>query len=149
MSMPDVVDLVEQSRETLDDVWRQTDLEPYPETRMVRLMDVIGETVSHTHLCAHAHTHPHTHKPKPGNEKKYLLMLFLRYSVCQPAYVTKMKEIHVLRNETDFIFLGTPNYTLPVVSTEHSSSVSKCVSSCLFCVEMYKVEPWEDMCRGS
>lgn len=42
MSMPDVLDLVEQSRDILDDVWRQTDFEPYPETRMVRLMDVIG-----------------------------------------------------------------------------------------------------------
>ncbi|XP_068440329.1 cytoplasmic dynein 2 heavy chain 1 isoform X1 [Clinocottus analis] len=42
LSMPDVVDLVEQSRDTLDDMWRQTDFEPYPETRMARLMDVIG-----------------------------------------------------------------------------------------------------------
>ncbi|XP_013869519.1 cytoplasmic dynein 2 heavy chain 1 [Austrofundulus limnaeus] len=42
LSMSDVVDLVEQSKDTLDDVWRQTDFEPYPETRMVRLMDVIG-----------------------------------------------------------------------------------------------------------
>lgn len=40
--MSDAVDLVELSRDTLDDVWRQTDFEPYPETRMVRLMDVIG-----------------------------------------------------------------------------------------------------------
>ncbi|KAF3692878.1 Cytoplasmic dynein 2 heavy chain 1 [Channa argus] len=42
LSMSDVVDLVEQSRDILDDVWRQTDFEPYPEARMVRLMDVIG-----------------------------------------------------------------------------------------------------------
>ena len=42
LSMPDVVDLVEQSKDSLDDVWRQTDFDPYPETRMVRLMDVIG-----------------------------------------------------------------------------------------------------------
>ncbi|KAM4566457.1 cytoplasmic dynein 2 heavy chain 1 isoform 3-T3 [Odontesthes bonariensis] len=42
LSMSDVLDLVEQSKETLDDVWRQTDFEPFPETRMVRLMDVIG-----------------------------------------------------------------------------------------------------------
>lgn len=42
LSMSDVVDLVEQSKDTLDDVWRQTDFEPYSETRMVRLMDVIG-----------------------------------------------------------------------------------------------------------
>lgn len=44
MSMSDVVDLVEQSKDILDDVWRQIDFEPYPETRMVRLMDVIGRS---------------------------------------------------------------------------------------------------------
>uniref|UniRef100_H2M4S9 Cytoplasmic dynein 2 heavy chain 1 n=1 Tax=Oryzias latipes TaxID=8090 RepID=H2M4S9_ORYLA len=42
LSLSDVVELVEQSRETLDDVWRQTEFQPYPEARMVRLMDVIG-----------------------------------------------------------------------------------------------------------
>uniref|UniRef100_A0A667ZZ86 Dynein cytoplasmic 2 heavy chain 1 n=1 Tax=Myripristis murdjan TaxID=586833 RepID=A0A667ZZ86_9TELE len=42
LSMSDAVDLVEQSRDILDDVWRQTEHEPYPETRMLRLMDVIG-----------------------------------------------------------------------------------------------------------
>ncbi|XP_061575223.1 dynein cytoplasmic 2 heavy chain 1 isoform X3 [Cololabis saira] len=42
LPMSDVVDLVEQSRDTLDDIWRQSDFEPYPETRMGRLMDVIG-----------------------------------------------------------------------------------------------------------
>ncbi|KAM9801492.1 cytoplasmic dynein 2 heavy chain 1 [Neosynchiropus ocellatus] len=42
LSMSDVVDLVEQSRDVLDDVWRQTDYDSYPQTRMVRLMDIIG-----------------------------------------------------------------------------------------------------------
>lgn len=42
--MSDVVDLVEQSKDILDDVWRQIDFEPYPETRMARLMDVIGRS---------------------------------------------------------------------------------------------------------
>ncbi|XP_047247257.1 cytoplasmic dynein 2 heavy chain 1 isoform X2 [Girardinichthys multiradiatus] len=42
LSMSDVVDLVEQSKDALDDVWKQTDVQPYPETRMVRLMDVMG-----------------------------------------------------------------------------------------------------------
>ncbi|XP_041850617.1 cytoplasmic dynein 2 heavy chain 1 [Melanotaenia boesemani] len=42
LTMLDVLDLVEQSRDTLDDIWRQTDFEPFLETRMVRLMDVIG-----------------------------------------------------------------------------------------------------------
>lgn len=80
LSMSDVVELVEQSRDTLDDVWRQTDFEPYPETRMVRLMDVIGGTLSHIH------------KPKPGNENKYLLM-FLR-----------KKEIHIFLEMQPILF---------------------------------------------
>uniref|UniRef100_A0A3Q0T4R8 Cytoplasmic dynein 2 heavy chain 1 n=1 Tax=Amphilophus citrinellus TaxID=61819 RepID=A0A3Q0T4R8_AMPCI len=42
LTMSDVVDLVEQSKVVLDDIWRQTDYNPYPETRMVRLMDVVG-----------------------------------------------------------------------------------------------------------
>lgn len=41
--MTDVVDLLETSKDALDDVWRQTDYEPYPEQRMSRLMDVIGQ----------------------------------------------------------------------------------------------------------
>lgn len=48
LSMSDVMDLVEQSRDALDDIWRQTDYDRYPETRMVRLMDVIGRTLRHT-----------------------------------------------------------------------------------------------------
>lgn len=40
--MSDVMDLVEHCRQILDNVWRQTDFEPYPQTRMIRLMDVIG-----------------------------------------------------------------------------------------------------------
>ncbi|XP_056138994.1 cytoplasmic dynein 2 heavy chain 1 [Lampris incognitus] len=42
LSMSDTEDLVEQSRDVLDDIWRQTDYELYTETRMRRLMDVIG-----------------------------------------------------------------------------------------------------------
>ncbi|CAB1349241.1 unnamed protein product [Coregonus sp. 'balchen'] len=40
--LSDAVELVEVSRDTLDDVWRQNDHDPFPETRMLRLMDVIG-----------------------------------------------------------------------------------------------------------
>ncbi|XP_052360063.1 cytoplasmic dynein 2 heavy chain 1 isoform X2 [Oncorhynchus keta] len=40
--LADAVELVEVSRDTLDDVWRQNDHDPFPETRMLRLMDVIG-----------------------------------------------------------------------------------------------------------
>lgn len=54
MSMLDVVDLVEQSKEVLDDVWRQIEFEPsYPETRMVRLMDVIGRGLNLLKLDDH------------------------------------------------------------------------------------------------
>ncbi|XP_055023019.1 cytoplasmic dynein 2 heavy chain 1 [Boleophthalmus pectinirostris] len=42
LSMTDVVDLLDITKDTLDDVWRQTDFEPYPEPRMSRLMDVIA-----------------------------------------------------------------------------------------------------------
>lgn len=46
LSMSDVMDLVDQSKEVLDDVWRQIEFEPsYPQTRMVRLMDVIGRAL--------------------------------------------------------------------------------------------------------
>uniref|UniRef100_A0AAV2J329 Cytoplasmic dynein 2 heavy chain 1 n=1 Tax=Knipowitschia caucasica TaxID=637954 RepID=A0AAV2J329_KNICA len=42
LSMTDVVDLLEHSKDALDDVWKQTDYDPYFETRMTRLMDVIA-----------------------------------------------------------------------------------------------------------
>ena len=38
-----VLDLVEVSQDTLDDVWKQTEHDPpYPQPRMKHLMDVIG-----------------------------------------------------------------------------------------------------------
>lgn len=40
--MADAVELVDTTRDALDDVWRQTEHDPYPETRMQHLMDVIG-----------------------------------------------------------------------------------------------------------
>ena len=54
--MADAVHLVELSKHTLDDVWRQTDYDAYPESRMLRLMDNIG-----MHARTHTHTHTHTH----------------------------------------------------------------------------------------
>uniref|UniRef100_A0A4W3JIK2 Dynein cytoplasmic 2 heavy chain 1 n=1 Tax=Callorhinchus milii TaxID=7868 RepID=A0A4W3JIK2_CALMI len=42
LSLADVVDLVEITRDTVDDVWRQTDHDLYPEQRMRHLLDVIG-----------------------------------------------------------------------------------------------------------
>ncbi|XP_065833043.1 cytoplasmic dynein 2 heavy chain 1-like isoform X2 [Oscarella lobularis] len=42
-ALVDAVELVEVTQDTLDEVWKQTDFEPpYPERRMVRLMDVVG-----------------------------------------------------------------------------------------------------------
>ncbi|XP_065136472.1 cytoplasmic dynein 2 heavy chain 1 [Paramisgurnus dabryanus] len=41
-SLVEVPDLIESTRETVDDVWKQNEHGPYPETRMIRLMDVIG-----------------------------------------------------------------------------------------------------------
>jgi dynein heavy chain 2 len=47
MSMSDVMDLVEETQDTLDDIWKQTDFDkPYPETRMKRLLEVIGSYLS-------------------------------------------------------------------------------------------------------
>lgn len=51
MSMSDVMDLVEQCRHVLDDVWRQTDFQPYPQARMIRLMDVIGGALTHSPIA--------------------------------------------------------------------------------------------------
>lgn len=74
LSLSDVVELVEQSRETLDDVWRQTEFQPYPEARMVRLMDVIGGNLP---------------EAQSGIEIKCLLMEFLgkRRRVCRTSVV--------------------------------------------------------------
>ncbi|XP_050986096.1 LOW QUALITY PROTEIN: cytoplasmic dynein 2 heavy chain 1 [Labeo rohita] len=41
-SLVEVLDLIESTRETVDDVWKQNEHAPYPEPRMIRLMDVIG-----------------------------------------------------------------------------------------------------------
>ncbi|XP_062407923.1 dynein cytoplasmic 2 heavy chain 1 [Sardina pilchardus] len=42
VALPDTMELVDLTRDTVDDVWKQGDHAPYPETRMQRLMDVIG-----------------------------------------------------------------------------------------------------------
>ncbi|PKU41804.1 cytoplasmic dynein 2 heavy chain 1 [Limosa lapponica baueri] len=42
LSLFEVVDLVETTRDTVDGVWRQTDHDPYPQPRMQNLLDVIG-----------------------------------------------------------------------------------------------------------
>nr|XP_023648221.1 cytoplasmic dynein 2 heavy chain 1 isoform X1 [Paramormyrops kingsleyae]XP_023648222.1 cytoplasmic dynein 2 heavy chain 1 isoform X1 [Paramormyrops kingsleyae] len=45
VALNDALELVEVTREVVDDVWRQTDHEPYPEARMWHLLDVIGQAL--------------------------------------------------------------------------------------------------------
>uniref|UniRef100_A0A8C5PRQ6 Dynein cytoplasmic 2 heavy chain 1 n=1 Tax=Leptobrachium leishanense TaxID=445787 RepID=A0A8C5PRQ6_9ANUR len=45
LSLPEVVELVESTRESLDDVWRQTDYDAYPEHRMKHLLDITGNAL--------------------------------------------------------------------------------------------------------
>ncbi|XP_043547742.1 cytoplasmic dynein 2 heavy chain 1 isoform X2 [Chiloscyllium plagiosum] len=45
LSLADVVDLVETTRDTVDDIWRQTEHDFYPEPRMHHLLDVIGNAL--------------------------------------------------------------------------------------------------------
>ncbi|XP_068004360.1 cytoplasmic dynein 2 heavy chain 1 [Melanerpes formicivorus] len=42
LSLLEVVDLVEATKDTVDGVWRQTEHDPYPQPRMHNLLDVIG-----------------------------------------------------------------------------------------------------------
>uniref|UniRef100_A0A670IVV3 Dynein cytoplasmic 2 heavy chain 1 n=1 Tax=Podarcis muralis TaxID=64176 RepID=A0A670IVV3_PODMU len=42
LSLFEVVDLVETTRDTVDDVWRQPEHEPFPQPRMQNLLDVIA-----------------------------------------------------------------------------------------------------------
>ncbi|KFV17286.1 Cytoplasmic dynein 2 heavy chain 1, partial [Tauraco erythrolophus] len=42
LSLFEVVDLVETTKDTVDAVWRQTEHDPYPQPRMHNLLDVIG-----------------------------------------------------------------------------------------------------------
>lgn len=43
LPMAEVVELVETTKEVVDDVWRQTEHEPYPELRMKHLLEIIGK----------------------------------------------------------------------------------------------------------
>ncbi|XP_038236236.1 cytoplasmic dynein 2 heavy chain 1 isoform X1 [Dermochelys coriacea] len=42
LSLFEVVDLVETTRDTVDEVWRQTEHDPFPQPRMQNLLDIIG-----------------------------------------------------------------------------------------------------------
>ena len=44
LSLVEGMELVENTQDTLDDVWKQTEYDPpYPEARMKHLLDVLGE----------------------------------------------------------------------------------------------------------
>ncbi|XP_069495113.1 cytoplasmic dynein 2 heavy chain 1 isoform X2 [Ambystoma mexicanum] len=45
LPLSEVVELVETTRETVDDVWKQTEYDPYPEPRMRHLLDIIGSSL--------------------------------------------------------------------------------------------------------
>ncbi len=56
-------------------------------------------------------------------------MLFLRHTVRQYFYVRDhlaTLAIDLLRNETDFVFRGAPQYTELTAYTEHGLSIIKC-----------------------
>ena len=43
LSMADVTELMEETQDVLDEIWKQTDFDkPFPEARMRRLLEVIG-----------------------------------------------------------------------------------------------------------
>lgn len=51
LSLYEAVDLVETTRDTVDDVWRQTEYDPYPQPRMQNLLDVIGKAgIKNNHI---------------------------------------------------------------------------------------------------
>uniref|UniRef100_H3AMW9 Uncharacterized protein n=1 Tax=Latimeria chalumnae TaxID=7897 RepID=H3AMW9_LATCH len=45
LSLADGIELVEITRDTVDDIWRQNEHEPYRESRMQHLLDIIGGTL--------------------------------------------------------------------------------------------------------
>ncbi|XP_051782842.1 cytoplasmic dynein 2 heavy chain 1 isoform X2 [Erpetoichthys calabaricus] len=42
LSLVDVLDLIDTTRDRVDDIWKQTEYDPYPELRMQHLLDIIG-----------------------------------------------------------------------------------------------------------
>jgi len=46
LSMADVTELMEETQDVLDEIWKQTDFDkPFPEARMRRLLEVIGADI--------------------------------------------------------------------------------------------------------
>ncbi|OBS69904.1 hypothetical protein A6R68_01554 [Neotoma lepida] len=51
LSLLEVVDLVETTRDVVDDVWRQTEHDHYPESRMLHLLDIIDFRLDFENRC--------------------------------------------------------------------------------------------------
>lgn len=48
LSFPeDILELIEETREVLGNLWQQTQHEPYPQSRMIHLLEVISYSISH------------------------------------------------------------------------------------------------------
>lgn len=43
LEVTDVLELVENSQDVLDEIWKQTEYKAYPEKRMRHLLEIIGE----------------------------------------------------------------------------------------------------------
>lgn len=50
MSLQDVMELVDITQDALDEVWKCIEFDPYPESRMRHLMDVIGKEMKIKYL---------------------------------------------------------------------------------------------------
>ena len=50
MSLQDAMEIVDITQDTLDDVWKQTEFDVYPESRMKNLMEAIGNDSVKLHV---------------------------------------------------------------------------------------------------
>lgn len=51
MDITDVLELIEVCQDTLDEVWKQVNYDPYPEKRMRQLLQVIGNNFAQPSNC--------------------------------------------------------------------------------------------------
>lgn len=55
LSMADVTELIEETQDVLDEMWKQTDFDkPFPEARMRRLLEVIGTDIVMSDCLIHS-----------------------------------------------------------------------------------------------
>lgn len=59
LALVEVLELVEMTQDTLDDVWKQTEYEPsFPESRMKHFLDIIGTVFSHLYAMFYLYKNP-------------------------------------------------------------------------------------------